>query len=926
MKAKIQSPMFIPDNDAMIQVGAGDGRSLPRSNAALRPALIVGLGGTGHRMAVHVKAAFVRTVGGVPLERVRILAFDTADESIAIVVDDQPVTLEPDRELFNIGHTPVGSILRNLRYQPAIAARLPSLHALPPVMLRAGAKQVRPLGLLALLWRFDEIERRLKTAIWELAGKETLGRDAGEAQGINVFICFSLVGGTGSGTFLDVAYLVRDLFRELGTLGDFCYVTGIAVMPQAFRGISGPNLVPNTVASLQELGHCMMRGGFACGYPNGRHIETQQPPFDLVYLLDGVDEQGYVWRGLNELCDMAATGLYLQIGSQIGRKGENDFDNLDQVLGGQTDDGEGTFCGSFGMAVLRFDAPRVVNWCAARLARRMVAEGLLGPTEEPGVASQAEAWIRAQTLTPEALLAALARDGEGIPLAVDLRPPDWVRRGREARVAQGAVRYARDYERVRLRGAFHTWLQANRRALETRLARALDERVSAALSGTPHGVSAALALCRALDARLERMERPLEGARASAQADRTRLEAELAAREETLLRAAGVNLLLRGRTVAGARDRYFQAASACFDRAWQETLAQGGIALLATLRRSLGEWTVTLSGLRARLESAARTLAERAAALGTAEEVSQAAVMDLADPAYCYHLYAAHAPPLDQALAQLAEQETLDAWPALTVGEMADRLIVVARRSFDAVAALSVEQVIADRAKEASPAARKERLFRLATPSWNLDLTRLRDGGGGLKGIQVLGVADEGDSLFHQETRMLVSTHDPTAVIAFLATIGAPFTAVQQYPDYLRRYETVRRLRPLHVLPQFQADGAQSKLAFALGTIFDLIFGKGTYFYYRPADPLDPPVKLDQGLENALRRFVQADSLAQDVMDRVERQVEEIGIAAAVEKLAAYYARPTEGQRSNANGLLIEMRKLVRAYADELRATLQAVG
>lgn len=893
----------------------------------LRPALIVGLGGTGHRLAVHLKATFVRAVGQAPPERVRILAFDTADESIAVALGDQSVALETDRELFNIGHTPVGSILRNLDRQPAIAARLPSLHALPPVMLRAGAKQVRPLGLLALLWRFDEVERRLKTAIWELAGKETLGREAGVAQGINVFICFSLVGGTGSGTFLDMAYLVRDLFDELGTLGDFCYITGVAVLPQAFRGISGPNLIPNTVAALRELGHCMIQGGFACSYSNGRRVETRQPPFDLVYLLDGVDEQGYVWRGLDTLCDMAATGLYLQIGSQVGRKGENAFDNLDEVLGGQTDDGEGTFCGSFGMAILRFDARRVADWCAARLARQMVAEGLLGPADRAAARERAGAWVRAQTLSPEALLAALARDDAGIPLAVDLRPPGWVRRGRDARVPQGAVRYLCDYERVRLRGAFHTWLKANQVALGARLTQALERSVSAALSDEPHGVSAALAFCRALDARLERIERALESARAAAQTDRSRLEAELAAREETLLRAAGANLLLRGRAVAAARDRYFQTANACLNQAWQEALAQGAIALLAALRRSLGEWTAAFNGLRVRLEGVGRTLGERAATLSfTPGGAGRAAVMDLADPAYCRRLYAAHAPPLAQVLSRLAEEEALESWPDLKAGEIAARLTAVAREAFEAVAVLTVEQVIADRTGEASPAARKERLFRLATPSWNLDLTRLRDGGTGLRGIQVLGVADESDSLFGKEMRLLVSIHDPTTVVAFLATIGAPFTAIQQYPDYLRRYETVRRLRPLHVLPQFQADGKQSKLAFALGTIFDLIVGKGAYFYYRPADPLDPPVKLEQGLSNALRRFARTDSLVQDVLDRVERQIEEIGTAAAVERLAAYYARPPGGERNSPDGLLIEMRKLVRAYTDQLRATLQAIG
>lgn len=903
-------------------VESDDGQSM-----AMRPALIIGLGGTGHRIAAHVKAAFVRALGRVPHERVHILAFDTADESISVTVEGRPVTLEPDRELFNIGHTPVGNILRNLDRQPAIAARLPNLQGLPPVMLRAGAKQVRPLGLLSLLWRFDQIERRLKTAIWELAGKEGLGQQAGTAQGINVFLCFSVVGGTGAGTFLDVAYLVRDLFHEMGTLGDFCYITGMAVLPQAFRGITGPNLIPNAMASLKELGHCMMQGGFHFQYPNGRLIDSRQPPFNLLYLLDGVDEQGYVWRGLNELCDMAATGIYLQVGSQVGRKGENDFDNLDDVLGGQTEDGEGTFCGSFGIAQLRFDGPRVADWCATRLARQVVQEGLLGEVSTAAEVERAQVWARTQPLSAAALFETLSRDEEGIPMAIDLRPPDWIARGSDTRVPEEAVRFVRDYERVRLRGEFHTRVQANRGALEASIIHDLEAWMTAALTGELCGVSSARARCRAIERLLGELSRTLGGALATVRADCTRLEEDLAAREETLLRAAGAGFLFRGRTIAGARDRYLQAAGAYLGRTWQELLAQESTALLSGLQRLLSAWTARLDNLSAALSGAAQTLeAEASRLLSDSSDRQQSTVVDLADPAYCERLFVAHRPSLEQALALLRERESLSGWLGLETGDMARRLRAAAQGPFAPVAALTVEQVIAARTEEASPTARKERLFRLATPSWNLDLTRLQDGGAGLRSLQVLGVADEAGSIMSQEVRMLVSTHDPAAIIAFLATIGAPPTALQQYPDYQRRYAAAYRTRPLHVLPQFQADGAQCKLAFALGTIFDLIFAKGTYFYYRPADPLDPPIRLDQGLENALRRFALADSLAQETMERIERQIEEIGTAAAVSRLAAYVARSPAEERSGGDEMLLELRKLVRGYADELRATLQAAG
>lgn len=195
---------------------------------------------------------------------------------------------------------------------------------------------MRPLGLLAFLWRYAEVETYLHDAIWALAGRQhNEGR-----EGINVFVLNSLVGGTGSSAFLDVAHVIRDLFDELGTLADFCYITGVGVLPRAFHGINGPNLVPNAVASLKELNHCMMHGGFTARYPTGRTITTVQPPFNIYYLVDGIDERGHTWSGLGEVCRLAAEAVFLQMGSQVGQKHENDFDNLDEVLVGQTAEGE----------------------------------------------------------------------------------------------------------------------------------------------------------------------------------------------------------------------------------------------------------------------------------------------------------------------------------------------------------------------------------------------------------------------------------------------------------------------------------------------------------------------------------------------------------------------------------------------------------
>lgn len=448
----------------------------------IRPTLVIGLGGTGQRIVLHLKNQLVKAYGDIPEQFIRLLAFDTADEALSVDGQTHTVTLEKDREFFHIGHTPVPNIVRNLDRQPAIAARLPIIHTIPAVALRNGARQVRPLGLLALLWRFEEVEQRIADAIWHLAGKESLGRREGKTQGINVIIATSLVGGTGAGMFLDVAYLVRTLFNELGTMGDFCYITGVGVLPQAFRSIEGPNLIPNAVAALKEVSHCMLRGGFSSEYPNGRLIESPNPPLDLFYLIDGVDEQGYTWRGVGDLAAMIAAGLFLQIGSQVGLKGENDFDNLSDVLSGQTPDGQGTFCGSFGMATLSFSGTEVAAWCGARLGGQLIDAGLLQTIADDVTAARAGEFIQAQLPNPDTLFQQLAQDDTGATLLVDPGAAAWLRQGTRGQLPAEIIRYVHDYEHARLQSDYRVWVRANGTAFSERLAGEVEALITTNLS------------------------------------------------------------------------------------------------------------------------------------------------------------------------------------------------------------------------------------------------------------------------------------------------------------------------------------------------------------------------------------------------------------------------------------------------------------
>lgn len=360
---------------------AGKSSAARQQLAQMRPTLIVGVGGSGQLILTILKAILQTIFGDLWRWRIRLLAFDTTQEELQ-AQGDKWVTLEPGAEFFDIGDVPVGSIIRNIESQTAIKERLGSVLArLPAGVMRSGSKQIRSLGLMAFLWNYATVKQQIERALWQLAGRSQVDDALNQQQGINVFICGSLVGGTGSGITLDLAYLIRSVFTDLGTQAEFCHITSINLLPQAFYGIKGPNLLPNTAAYLQELNHLMVKGNFQTRYPDGRVLASREAPFDICYVIDGVDQSGRTWADIYAVTAMAAQGIYLQMGTQLGRKGENSFDNLDEVLSGVTVDGQGTFLASFGKGDLVFDAPAVARICTQRLLAEWLRQEWLFPSD-----------------------------------------------------------------------------------------------------------------------------------------------------------------------------------------------------------------------------------------------------------------------------------------------------------------------------------------------------------------------------------------------------------------------------------------------------------------------------------------------------------------------------------------------------------------
>lgn len=880
----------------------------------MRPTYIIGLGGTGHLALVYLKLILQTRLDQAWRQKIRLVVFDTADEAFTLSGPTGPVSLEAGVEFINIGNVPVPSILRNLQEQEAIRHRLGAVMSmLPPVVLRSGAKQLRPFGLLSLLWNFSAVQKELQQGLWKLAGRDQ--HDAAilaQQQGINVFICASLVGGTGSGTFLDVAHLIRAIFTELGAQAEFCHLTGIGVLPQAFHGIIGPNLLPNTAAALEELNHLMVKGGFRARYPDGREVESREAPFNLFYAIDGVDARGQTWPNIHQVAEMIADAVYLQMGSQLGRKGENAFDNLDEALVAQSPDGQGHFLGSFGKGELIFAAPEAADVCTRWFLLELLQQAWLAPAAP--VAAQSAA-TPLQALTADRLNTLLSRDPEtGGEIAIDLTLPGWLLRKAPDEVAAAAAHYLEEYGQARVTETFLAAITRQGAALLAQQQEILQSWLEERLFHPEISLNTT-------HLALEQMGTALQERAQAAHRQGLELERRLTQQQETLAqletavsRAATSFVFGRAGRIRDALNRTFQAAQALYQTRLERHLCRQRQHIWSELGGWLSQQQEAVALLRQRLGGLARHLESE-----TAQQVQQlsgggVARISLADEAYLRELYRQHRPGWTDVQQQVGSPR-----PLLPAGmpELGQRLLAALRPNFAAVAALSIEQVIQARSAEMSPRARREQLFRLATPSWNVDRARLPDGGAGLVTLEVLGVPDATRTLFANEA-MLVATHDPHRLTALVVVAGAPASALQQYQLYRQAMERLRSKRPLHVLPDFLTGNEQGRLAFALGSIFGLIYSQGTFFYYQPADRLAGPLKLANGLHNALHAFLETDGLVNEVQDRVEGQVARLGLREAIRILADYYSSAPNGNTA-LDEQLRELKRLVRDYTEGLR-------
>jgi hypothetical protein len=275
------------------------------------PSLVVGLGGTGKRALTHLKRRIYDTYGRADLPWIRLLSIDTDSAG----VNNPPVISQRTGEFISLGSNELRIIDQS--DTPQVISNLdapenrhikewypdPDMKVDFPKAAR-GSGQVRMFGRIGL-YKGENLHttyRWLQQAAHEVsdpaAWEDFPGFEVDQTLQFVYVIC-SICGGTGSGMFLDVAYMLRKIVGVDPSTRRFI---GMFVLPEVYEPVVEnqhiKRIYSNAYAALRELDYLTNSQKRSYIIKGKDHTFVDFPkdvtPFDFLFLFSNKNKRGAV--------------------------------------------------------------------------------------------------------------------------------------------------------------------------------------------------------------------------------------------------------------------------------------------------------------------------------------------------------------------------------------------------------------------------------------------------------------------------------------------------------------------------------------------------------------------------------------------------------------------------------------------------------
>jgi hypothetical protein len=211
------------------------------------PTLIIGLGGTGSRVVKSFCDKMEYSYSDSSC--VKTIAIDTSREELDSLPDNT-------QKIF-FGLDDLAQIITDISASTHSCESVwfPSEHYNHTLASGTkGAGQVRPIGRLMFAKNARKIYEGIKSAVLKVQEKRTDPMVSGD---LRVIVVCSVAGGTGSGTFLDTGYLIREVLSNLPVKNN--NLMGFLLLPSVFTNTvlkdfsEQQRVSANGYAALKEL-------------------------------------------------------------------------------------------------------------------------------------------------------------------------------------------------------------------------------------------------------------------------------------------------------------------------------------------------------------------------------------------------------------------------------------------------------------------------------------------------------------------------------------------------------------------------------------------------------------------------------------------------------------------------------------------------
>lgn len=203
--------------------------------------------------------------------------------------------LDPVTEFVLLSNAEIGSLLQNRSTLPSYITDWLS----PELLITdgiSGASGVRQAGRLLLFTKINQVVQTIERKIKVLS--------EGTNKRLTVFIMTGISGGTGSGCFLDISYIIRGILeREHGSAGvdkvsilGYLFTPDVNLSNKSLNTHTSEYIKKNGFAALKELDYWMnvdeRNERFKQQYGNILNVNSAMPPYNLCHLISATNLEG----------------------------------------------------------------------------------------------------------------------------------------------------------------------------------------------------------------------------------------------------------------------------------------------------------------------------------------------------------------------------------------------------------------------------------------------------------------------------------------------------------------------------------------------------------------------------------------------------------------------------------------------------------